>query len=111
MSLDLSLSPPKCETCGHEPEGFDFNITYNLSKMWYALYPDNDRMLPIENLNGHESLEIINGALFGFTHEEETLIKLNPPNGWGSYDVLLKTLRDMRNACEDHPDWIWSADG
>jgi hypothetical protein len=109
MSLDLILQPPKCETCGHEPEGLSFNITYNLSPMWYALYPDDSCMLKIEELNGIKSLKKINKYIGKFKVNKEMLTNLNPPNGWGSYDHFVKTLRAMRDACEEHPDWIWSA--
>ena len=110
MSLDLTLSPPKCETCGHDPEGISFNITYNLSPMWYHLYPDDTAMLSIEGQTGLESSVIITLAISAFIRKRKDLIPLNPPNGYGSYDGFLKALSAMRNACEEHPDWIWSAD-
>ncbi len=109
MSLDLYLKPPKCETCNHEPEGLSFNITYNLSPMWRAIHPNHEKMLGIEDRAGGEVEHWIDESIKLFIKNKEMLTNLNPPNGWGSYDHFLKTLRAMRNACEDHPDWIWSA--
>ena len=36
--------------------------------------------------------------------------KLNPSNGWGTYDGLLETFREMRTICEDNPDGVFDMD-
>ena len=38
--------------------------------------------------------------------KKEEYEKLNPPNGWGTYEGLLKCFRKMRDICEDNPDGI-----
>ena len=40
-----------------------------------------------------------------FVYEDE-YEKLNPPNGWGSYEGLLKTLKAMLECCEKNEDGI-----
>jgi hypothetical protein len=35
---------------------------------------------------------------------------MNPENGWGDYDSLLKVLREMRDAVPDWPT-VWSVSG
>ena len=42
--------------------------------------------------------------LLQLMNEPDEFKKYNPPNGWGSYEGLLKFVRDYRNACEDYPD-------
>ena len=40
MSLDIWIESIKCNKCGHSPEYTNFNCTYNLSPMWYNIFPD-----------------------------------------------------------------------
>lgn len=109
MSLDLYLEPQKCETCGHSEEGLNFNVTYNLSPMWYHLYPSSKDMLPIDGLSAKKSEILIDHYIVALINNKDVLRKLNPTNGWGTLDGFIETLRKMRNACEDHPEWIWSS--
>ena len=32
------------------------------------------------------------------------LKKLNPPNGWGSYEGAIEFIHNLANDCEEHPD-------
>ncbi len=35
----------------------------------------------------------------------------NPDNGWGSYDSLLRVLRQMRDRSAEHPEAQWAVSG
>ena len=61
---------------------YDCNVTYNLAGMYYKAIKDM-----IEN--------------------KEEYKKLNPKNGWGTYEGLLEVFQDMRNVCEQNPDGIF----
>ena len=52
------------------------------------------------NIDKNEFYEIVQS---NSAHPE----KLNPKNGWGSYDGLLELFRDIRNVCESNPDGIF----
>lgn len=110
MSLDLSLRPQKCPTCSHQEEGMHFNITYNLSSMWYYIWPQNEDMLPIDGLTGKMVRPLLELTIPKFIEHKVHLRTLEPKNGWGSLDYFVRVLREMRDACEEHPDWIWECE-
>lgn len=104
MSLDVSLS---CPTCGHGRASF--NLTYNLGPMWRAASGlDNEWMLPVEGKTGAEVLPMLNAALAALRGDPDRFERMNPPNGWGSYDGLVEVLERMRAASKEHPTWKWS---
>lgn len=104
MSLDISLV---CAACEHET--CSKNITYNLSRMWYAVRPDDDRMLPLEGMTGEASLPVLDAALAALLADPARFEALNPANGWGSYAGLVAALGDMRSAAAKAPQGVWRA--
>lgn len=109
MSLDLFLTHPPCPTCKHEPERIEFNYTYNVSPMWYAIYPDAKNMVDIDDLTGENAMPIIAHAIVYMVQHKRELEDLNPKNGWGSYAGFLEFLFKINTACEEHPDLVWSS--
>ncbi len=107
MSLDLELRPKECETCGHEPEGQSFNITYNCAKMWHAIYPDDDHMVPIDGMTGDEAFPIIKHAIEVMNKNPKKFRDLNPSNGWGSSVGFRKFLTELAMACVNEPEAVW----
>lgn len=89
---------------------FETNITYNLSDMYYKCV---DKELGLRKLNGLSSkkaLPIIKRAIEDMIKNKEEYEKLNPPNGWGSYDGLLRDLRNLKESCEQIPDGVIEVD-
>jgi hypothetical protein len=110
MSLDLYISPERCPTCGHIEDQENFNVTYNVSRMWYELFPkEQGDMVPIEGLTGSQAEPIIKKAIKKFKSNKKSLEKLNPPNGWGSYNQFLEFLEDVLDACKRYPNSKWEA--
>lgn len=118
MSLDVYLQgPPRkvecyCACCDnkHEREERDEyysrNITHNLNRMaseagiYEVLWrPDEIGITKAEQL-----IEPLKAGLAKLESDPERFDKLNPPNGWGSYDGLLVFVRDYLRACEETPD-------
>ena len=106
MSLDLTLyfevDVGKDDKEWHTV--FDANITHNLTEMAdkagiYELIWHPDRI-------GITKAEEIVDPLIEGIHKMETdpigFKKLNPENGWGSYDDFLPWLRDYLNACGEY---------
>ncbi len=111
MSLDLWLQHPKCTTCNHVEEPVvSLNSTYNCSCMWYLLFPDAENFVEIEGLTGKDAARILKVAISRAIESRKDLEKLNPVNGWGSYETFLKFLRDILAASQDYPNLVWSAD-
>lgn len=46
----------------------------------------------------------IKEAIEELQENKEEYEKLNPKNGWGSYDLLLRTFKKMLKCCEENLD-------
>lgn len=109
MSLDLWLSRPICPTCSRG-EGTDFfNYTYNVSHMWYAIFPEAEEMVDIDGLTGYESLEKLRFALAVLTEMPDKFIAMNPENGWGDYEGFKRYISRLITQAEFLPEWTWKA--
>ena len=89
---------------------FQTNITYNLADMYYKCI---DKKLGLEKLNGlssKEALPIVKRAIEDMIENKEEDEKLNPSNGWGSYDGLLRDLLNLKESCEQIPDGVIEVD-
>ena len=93
----------------HSPEGLHFNYTYNASKMWYACYPDSDGMVDIDGMTGSQAYGYIYACVEYLRAHKEDMLKLEPRNGWGSYDGFLEFLWKLHHASVEHLDLIWRA--
>jgi len=100
MSLDVSISAKR------EMIIYDTNITYNLADMYYKCIDKEKGFKKLDGMNCKEALSIINNAIQDMLNNADDYRELNPKNGWGSYEGLLKALQEMRNCCENNPDGI-----
>ena len=67
---------------------------------WYEL---NDKP-------GPEGAAYLDKIIRGLEGDPMKFQEMNPPNGWGDYDSLLKTLRTMRASVPEWPT-VWSVHG
>ena len=109
MSLDLDLCLYPCKHCGRSSERLGFNCTYNCSDMWYKIYPQDEKIVPIDGMTGKESYYILKHAVDMLLANPEVFEALNPPNGWGSYKGFFEFISDMLIAAHKHPDAVWEA--
>ncbi len=109
MSLDLYLRETPCETCGHQRENFNINYTYNASPMWFKIYPDDESMVFIDGMTGKEAYKKLLFARKYMENHREEMIKLEPPNGCGSYNGFLDFINECIKACLEHPTLKWEA--
>lgn len=108
MSLDLYLETKPCETCGHSEENFfQANYTYNVSPMWYVIYPDDNGMVQIDGMTGQESIEKLEHAILQMSSDPAKFQALNPENGWGSFNRFFYFLMKLLEAAREHPEAIW----
>lgn len=108
MSLDLIIVNETCKVCG-KYESDSFNCTYNLSPMWYALFPEDTNMVPIEGMTGAQAAPLIESAINGAGIHKNKLMRLEPENGWGSFEVFVEFLINVLGACKTMPNGVWSA--
>lgn len=100
MSLDISI------TAKRVTEIYDGNVTYNLADMYYKCIDKEKGFKKLDGMNCKEALPIINNAIQDMLNNAKEYRKLNPSNGWGSYEGLLSTLQEMRTCCENNLDGI-----
>ena len=85
---------------------FDWNITHNLTQMADAagLYACCWR--PEENgiTKAQQMIEPLRAGIKSLVATPERFRAMNPANGWGSYEGLLKFARAYLEACEEYPD-------
>lgn len=107
MSLDLMISPQGCKHCGRADEKLEFNYTYNVAKMWYEIYPEDDGMVYIDGMTGEEAANKIQKAIWEMKSKKKFMKKLEPDNGWGSYKGFLQFLKQLLEASKECSDGIW----
>jgi hypothetical protein len=116
MSLDVSLTFD-VDTGGveYKCEVYSFNITHNLGKMasecklynpmWrpYRLYNIDDEYGASFMVEAGELYDALKFGVEELAANPEKYKKLNPDNGWGTYEGLLEVATEYMNACKDYP--------
>jgi hypothetical protein len=106
MSLNLYLTEDGCGHCGHSDDGYDCNITHNLTDM--AAEGGIYKLLwrPEENgiKNAGQLIEPLRKAIADMEAEPARFKVHNAPNGWGLYKHFLPWLVNLLDACERMPD-------
>lgn len=100
MSWDINIKAKR------EISIYETNITYNLSDMYYRCVDKEKGLKLFDNMSCKEALPILQKAIEDLIDNKDEYEKLNPENGWGSYEHLLGTFLDMRKCCIDNPDGI-----
>lgn len=104
MSVDLSIKAKR------EVDIYETNITYNLAPMYYKAIDKNLGLKKLKGMTCKQALPIIDNAIKNMVENKKEYEKLNPSNGWGTYEGLLGTFREIRNVCEDNPDGVFDMD-
>lgn len=114
MSLDLRIGKEEfCNECGSQDKFISsFNYTYNVSSMWYKVFPEDctNGMVYIDGMRGKQAKIKLQTAIDYMENNKEELEKLNPKNSWGSYDSFLNFIRELLRASMDNPEAFWEGD-
>ena len=87
----------------------DFNYTWNVAPMWYAAKPK----LGIRShygMTGKQALKPLREIREYMEDNRRKLEKMNPPNGWGSYDRALDFVNRLIAASLRNPRSKWHGD-
>lgn len=89
---------------------FRANITHNLGMMASAagIYQYLWRPEEIGITKARQLIEPLKKGLSLMRREPDTFKKLNPENGWGTYDGFLPWIQRYINACIEYPDAVVS---
>lgn len=90
----------------YDCEGYAANITHNLGKMAAAagIYTELWRPEEIGITKARQLIEPLRAGLTLLLAEPARFEMLNPDNGWGTYDGLVKFVSAYLAACGDYPD-------
>lgn len=109
MSLSLWLESVPCSACQHSQQTEELNYTYNVSPMWYRIFPDDKQMVDIDGMSGEQSQTKLIHALGELVGNPLTFIELNPKNGWGDHKGFIDYLYKLIKLAMEHPDYIWQS--
>ena len=98
MSLDIGIKAKR------EIYIYESNVTYNLAGIYYKCIDGGFKTLNEKTCK--EALPILNKAIEDMIKNEKEYRKLEPSNGWGTYDGLLDELRELRKYSEENSDGI-----
>jgi len=114
VSLDIWLTVPNpdacksaCEHCEVPKtlEVYSANVTHNLNRM--AEVAGIYKVLWRGPENGikkaDDLIRPLSEGLWFLKNNPETCKKLNPDNGWGSYDAFVPWVERLLEACRDNP--------
>lgn len=118
MSIDVYLQLPEfstCENCGHKTEVgssevYSANYTHNIISiakevdLYYPIWRPEEMNPPIAYAKDLVSL-LLSGIERMRTHKD-SLVLLNPKNGWGSYETFLPWVEKYIQACQDYPEAV-----
>lgn len=97
MSLDVSVKAKRVV------DVYEDNITYNLAPMYYKCIDIDGGLKALNGMKCKDAIPVLNRAIDDLIENKEEYEKLNPENGWGSYEGLLKSLKRLRIACLENP--------
>jgi len=97
MSYDMSIDDE------------NFNYTYNVAGMWYSAVPDAGIRV-IYGLSGKDAAPLLRGIWNHMVENHIEMRKMEPNNGWGSFDGALGFINDLVMASLRNPESIWDGD-
>lgn len=86
----------------------EFNITYNVSGMFYDYHPKGIRV--IYGKDGEGSMSLLFGIYQNLIHNRDRMIEMEPENGWGTWENTVKCVNKMIMKASEYPDAIWEGD-
>lgn len=100
MSLDVYL------TATRPTEVFEANVTHNLNAMADAagIYVALWRPEEANVTKASQLIPLLEDGLNRLEASPDEFRKLNPPNGWGDYEGLVRFVRRYLAACRENPD-------
>lgn len=84
---------------------YQANITHNLTRMAQdaGIYEPLWRPDEIEVARAEQLIDPLDEGLKMLRADPERFKKLNPENGWGTYEGLVQFVEDYLEACRRHP--------
>src|SRR5687768_13234721 len=88
--------------------------TYDHDTKEWVHHPDGSGRIPwwkhMHGMSGPEGAAYLDTIVRGLEADPDRFRAMNPENGWGDFDSLVKVLTEMRNAVPEWPT-SWSTSG
>lgn len=96
---------------GHEHEVGEWGCTYNVSPMLRGAGLEMPEWTQewIEKADSKTIASRLGDTIATLEADPGKFKAMNPSNGWGSYDGLLETLKDIHRVALEYPSATWSA--
>jgi len=106
LSLDVGLLECFCDRCERGDNVFAANVTHNLGEMAAKadLYQALWRPEEIGATLARHITPLLKRGLAKLEAQPDEMRRLNPPNGFGTYEYLVFFTRKYLAACEAHPE-------
>jgi len=93
-------------------EVYEIHITHNLAAIARQSNTYNILWKPYENayIYAKDIIPQLKRGLKYIIDNESQLQKLNPENGWGSYDLYIDKIKSIIKACNEYPNALIEAD-
>jgi hypothetical protein len=65
----------------------------------------------LDGMSAKDGAALLDRVLAEFIADPQHYIAMNPENGWGDYQTLLKVLEEMQFASEKYPSAVWRLHG
>jgi len=84
------------------------NVTHNLNKMAEAvgLYQILWRPKEVDITVASQMIALLEKAIKELEANPEKYKVINPPNGWGNYDIFVSFCRSVLRTCHENPDAV-----
>ena len=105
MSYDFNLAVDVGRKDGYLQylDGFDMNYTYNVSNMFEDALPGNDGVNQLNEMECSKAIPILEQGIKKMTDSPEHYKKMEPDNGWGTYDGALNVFKTLLEWCRECP--------
>lgn len=99
--VELPADIRACSTYDRETETWTHHPNGHGTVAWWDY---------LDGMTGPEGAAYLNVIIRGLEADPDRFRAMNPENGWGNYDDLVKLLTEMRNSVPEWPT-TWSASG
>lgn len=65
----------------------------------------------LHGMNGEDGYKFLSSIVGGLSEAPAMFREMNPENGWGDYDSLIRVLAEMRDTSRDCPEASWWCGG
>lgn len=101
MSYDISITKT-CPHCDHTEYLFKTGDTFNMYPVYKIIFDSDLGTKILNSMTVFEAKCTLNYAIQNMIKMESELIKMNPSNGYGSYDLSKEMLLNLRGECEKY---------